>query len=67
MVFCIIFAMVASNSYQAMVEGSKDIRDLVNSTYTTTDFIMNNLPLLVFIVDIFSLIALFAKKGGQEV
>lgn len=61
-----LMAMIFSNVYQGIVEGDLEIQEFVESDYPITNFIFYNLPFLVFIVDIFSLIALFAKGGGDR-
>lgn len=62
-----IFAMIFSNIYQGVVEGDTQLQSEVQTNYPITNFIFYNLPFLIFIVDLFSLIALFAKKGGENI
>ena len=67
MIIVVILAMVVSNSYSAYAENESDFSTFIQDNYPITNFIFTTLPFLVFIIDIFSLVALFAKKGGQTV
>jgi len=59
-----IFSFIISNTYQGLIEGGGEFGSFSLTNYPKTNFIFSNLPLLFFIVDIFSLIAMFAKSGG---
>jgi hypothetical protein len=66
MFIAVLFAMVASNIYQGSAQSTPELYSFVQAHYPTTNFIMEQLPFIVFVIDIFGLIALFAKKGGQS-
>ena len=62
-----IFAFIISNTYQGLIEGGGTFGSFSLTHYPKTNFIFTNLPLLFFIVDIFALIAMFAKPSGGRV
>jgi len=62
-----MFAMIISNTYQGLIEGGGAFGTFSLTNYPKTNFIFTNLPLLFFIVDIFALIAMFAKPSGGRV
>lgn len=62
-----MFAMIISNTYQGLIEGGGAFGSFSLLHYPKTNFIFTNLPILFFIVDIFALIAMFAKPSGGRV
>jgi len=62
-----MFTMIISNTYQGLIEGGGEFGTFSLTNYPKTNFIFTNLPLLFFIVDIFALIAMFAKPSGGGV
>lgn len=62
-----MFAFIISNTYQGLIEGGGEFGLYSETNYPKTNFIFYNLPILMFIVDIFSLIAMFAKPSGSNV
>lgn len=63
----LLFALIISNTYETVIIGNSEIYNLVTTYYQKTNFIFSNLPYLLFIVDIFALIALFAKPSGSNI
>jgi len=65
LVLLVVFSMIISNVWDGIVTGDAELQTSVELNYPRTNFIMNNLPILMFIVDIMALIALFGKRGGE--
>lgn len=65
LVLLVVFSMIISNVWDGIVTGDIELQTSVETNYPRTNFIMNNLPILIFITDIMALIALFAKRGGE--
>jgi len=59
-----MFSFIISNTYQSLIEQGGEFGSFSLTNYPKTNFIFTNLPILFFIIDIFSLIAMFAKPSG---
>jgi len=63
LIILVVMAMVVSNAWDATTNADSELKAHIVSDYPKTNFLLGNLPPIIFITDILALIAMFSRRG----
>ena len=63
LIILLVLAMVVSNAWDATIKSNAEFQSFVEMTYPKTNFILGNLPPIIFITDLMALVALFSRRS----